>query len=514
MNSQPRHGRIAWAMLSVVAAAGFSSVVLHGAAGETLSAATASADDRPAAKAPEKPTFEQLFQDWPSLQESKPAFVVALTGEMSGYLRPCGCSEGQGGGLPRRAAALAYLRDEFKLDVLPLDLGDVVGNTLKIEEMRFDAARNGLAKLGYKVVGVGQRDLSLSLLTLAQKLANSPPTLKTILGNLAAKDKDLQSILAESAKPIEIVEIAGKKVAVGFLMDPAFEKESTEFKLEALETASAAMLKAADAEKPAAKVLLAYMEKDKAIAFAKDNQGWDLIMTRSSGDDAHGQLDQHREGTSLIVSAGRKGKWIGVAGFWPENKFKFRYAAVEVSARYFTTDDGVEKIYNDLVKEIHDADVLSSMSKVQHVSRDEYVGAEACGKCHTKAYKKWSEEIAGSTHGKGHGHAFAFESLKKDRAKYQTSNPDCVSCHTTGFEYVSGFVTEAKSPKLLGNQCENCHGPGKKHSDNKDDLALRKQMKLSQTDVADHCKKCHDADNSVHFKFETYWPKIAHPWRD
>ena len=28
------------------------------------------------------------------------------------------------------------------------------------------------------------------------------------------------------------------------------------------------------------------------------------------------------------------------------------------------------------------------------------------------------------------------------------------------------------------------------------------------------CVKCHDADNSVHFNLDTYWPKIAHPWKD
>src|SRR3954453_5485411 len=55
----------------------------------------------------EKPTFELLFPDWP--EQPKPALVLALTGEMNGYLRPCGCSEGQSGGLARRAGLLAFL---------------------------------------------------------------------------------------------------------------------------------------------------------------------------------------------------------------------------------------------------------------------------------------------------------------------------------------------------------------------------------------------------------------------
>src|SRR5215207_1030876 len=103
MHLKARPEMIGRTLLGAFVAAGLCSIVLHGATSEALPAAVRTVDDRAAAKAPEKPTFEQLFQDWP--QDDKPAFVVALTGEMSGYLRPCGCSEGQGGGLPRRAAA-------------------------------------------------------------------------------------------------------------------------------------------------------------------------------------------------------------------------------------------------------------------------------------------------------------------------------------------------------------------------------------------------------------------------
>jgi hypothetical protein len=500
--------------IGAIAALSIGAIMVGILAAATPSvAASIRADDADKAKPVEKPTWDLLFSDWP--EDPKPAFVVALTGEMTGYLRPCGCSEGQGGGLPRRAGVLKFLREELKLEVLPIDLGDLVGGTPAIEPMRYEAARKGLDALGYKVVAIGRQDLSITLLTLAQKLTDDVQGLKTIMGNVSAADKAMQEILAPNAKPFEIVDIAGLKVAVASLMDLDAKGGNADVVIEPLDKASTAMLKAIDEAKPAAKVLLAYMTKEKAIAFAQANPGWDLILTRSHGDDAHSQLDQHREGTTLVVSAGKKGKWIGAAGFWPQQKHKFRYAAIEVHARRFEAVDSVEKIYNGLVKDIHDSDVLSSMGKTSHVNGDEYVGAEACGKCHTKAYKKWSEEVAGGAHGPGHGHAFAFESLKKDRAKYQTSNPDCVSCHATGFKYRTGFVTAAKSPKLLGNQCENCHGPGKKHAENKDDLTFRKAMKLSYTEVEKSiCRECHDLDNSPKFDFQKYWPKVAHPWRD
>jgi hypothetical protein len=463
------------------------------------------------AKTFEKPSWDVLFPDWP--ENPRPAFVLALTGESNGYMRPCGCSEGQSGGLARRAGLLAFLRDALKLNVLAVDLGDTIGDKPKLEEMRFDAVRKALAQLGYKVVGLGRQDLSIPLLTLVQKLSSDAGGLKTVRGNVKAADKDMQDVLAETAKPIEIVEVAGKKVAVGSLMDPESVKEGNkDVQLDPLDAVSTAMLKAAADARADVKVLLGYMTNDKAKEFVKSNPGWDVVLTRSSGDDAHSQLDQHREGNTLIVQVGRKGKWTGVVGYWPDAQFKYRYAAVEVNPR-FDENAAVEQVYNDFVKQIADSDVLTTWSRLPHANGDQYVGADACGKCHTKAYKKWREEVD-SSHGKGHGHAFAFESLKKDKAKYQTSNPECVICHTTGFEFRTGFVTQATTPHLLGNQCENCHGPGKRHAENARDAAGRQAMKLSQLDVEKRCRVCHDGDNSPKFDFQKYWPKIAHPWRD
>ena len=219
----------------------------------------------------EKASFELLFPDWP--ETPKPALVIALTGEMNGYLRPCGCSEGQSGGLARRAGLLSFLRDTLKFNVLAVDLGDVVGGKPKLEEMRFDAARKGLARLGYKVVALGRQDLTIPLLTLVQKLSSEADGLKTVLGNIKAADKDMQDILASTSKPIEIIEIGGKKVAVGSLMDPEFVKDgNSEIKLDPVDAASTTMLKAAGDAKAEVKVLLAYMTKEKTIDFVKKNQ--------------------------------------------------------------------------------------------------------------------------------------------------------------------------------------------------------------------------------------------------
>jgi hypothetical protein len=58
-------------------------------------------------------------------------------------------------------------------------------------------------------------------------------------------------------------------------------------------------------------------------------------------------------------------------------------------------------------------------------------------------------------------HAKAFEIMP---AKYHT-DATCLKCHSTGFGEPTGFKSLQQTPNLVGNGCENCHGPGSKHTE-------------------------------------------------
>ena len=51
------------------------------------------------------PKSSKLLANWP-----KPRAVLVVTGQMDGYLEPCGCTQGQQGGLIRRLDFVERLR--------------------------------------------------------------------------------------------------------------------------------------------------------------------------------------------------------------------------------------------------------------------------------------------------------------------------------------------------------------------------------------------------------------------
>jgi len=80
-----------------------------------------------------------------------------------------------------------------------------------------------------------------------------------------------------------------------------------------------------------------------------------------------------------------------------------------------------------------------------------YVGTKECAACHFEQFMTWRTSL----------HAKAFDVLP---AKYR-GDASCLKCHTTGYGQPTGFKSLQQTPNLVGNSCENCHGPGSKHAE-------------------------------------------------
>ncbi|MGL5094335.1 MAG: multiheme c-type cytochrome, partial [Planctomycetia bacterium] len=455
-----------------------------------------------------------LFGAWP---EQKPSAVLVLTGEMHGYLRPCGCSEGQMGGLARRGGFLKYLRDEKKWNAVPLDLGDLIkGGGLAVPESdRYHAALESLKGLGYPVVGVGAKDLYATLTNLVGEAANVEPT-KLIAANLQASEKDMQELLAGIIGPFQILTVDGVKIGVAHVLAPADGDALPDASVAALDPQPAAA-KALEAMTTAGvdlKVLLAYLPVAAADELIAKTPGYDLVVCRSEREDALA-TDAKWTGGALRTWVGEKGKSVGVVGFWKSvprgDESRLLFDVVPMDPRFDESEE-MNVIYARFVASLKAGNYVEKYPKTEHRTKDQYVGSAKCAECHKKAFAKWSTT----------GHAHAMDTLvSKAKPAGQQHNPDCVLCHVTGYEHTSGFQSIEKTPFLGGNQCENCHGPGKAHSEDKDNFQLIQRMRLDASSVEGRkkverqiCQKCHDTDNSPKFDFDAYWPKVAHPGRD
>jgi hypothetical protein len=80
-----------------------------------------------------------------------------------------------------------------------------------------------------------------------------------------------------------------------------------------------------------------------------------------------------------------------------------------------------------------------------------YIGTKECAACHFDQFMVWRTTP----------HAKAFEIMPE---KYRT-DANCLKCHSTGFGQPTGFKSLQETPNLVGNACENCHGPGSKHAE-------------------------------------------------
>jgi hypothetical protein len=126
-------------------------------------------------------------------------------------------------------------------------------------------------------------------------------------------------------------------------------------------------------------------------------------------------------------------------------------------------------------------------------------GAQACKKCHEKAYRVWGKSA----------HARAIETLKATAQQY---NGECLQCHVTGFGASRGYVNLIRTPELVNVQCEACHSPALDHSKDPENkhpgLGLFQQSRRRVSEGS--CLRCHTAERSPKFRFADYWQKIAH----
>lgn len=470
-----------------------------------------------------------MFQDW-----EKPDLLLVLTGEQRGFLEPCGCSETQSGGFSRRADFFNQVKQKGWA-FLPLDLGETLKRSRTQDQIKFGSVLKGLAEMEYGVLGLGRSEIRLGA---DQLLANHQPDAPDGIPFVSANVVLFDSPELGTPIPYKVIERNGIKVGVTSVIGKGYREEllpvgggNTDYKIEDPQTALPKVIEKLKEQKPDLLVLLSQAPEDESVELAKAFPDFNIVVTAGGVED--GQIEPQKIGQSWLVVAGAKGKHLAGIGYYKDKPDQMKYELVELDMERFGETPVMRELMKAYQDQLQAQNVDLDVSTISHQRDASFVGVQRCAECHTKAFAKWKqgemEPIA---------HARAFKSLKEGRIGQKEGwiprihDPECLACHVTGWNpqeilrYESGFVSEAKTPHLLGQQCENCHGPGSRHVDLetewKKSLKMtpaiqeaRKEMHLDKAVAKDKtCYTCHDPDNSPKFDFDKYWKKIEHPGRD
>jgi 5'-nucleotidase / UDP-sugar diphosphatase len=286
---------------------------------------------------------------------------VLATGGVIGYIEDCGCKHMPAGGLSRRGWLVGQLRAKFpETPFVLLDTGNFSDNPTAAGERRTRLLLDSMVQLGYKVAGLGERDLVSGYDDFKKRTEGLDLTF--VSTNIIARQTGEPAFA-----PYTIVEVAGRDgspIRVGVLAvaryNPLWQKsgpDGTDLIIDRPAPRIARYLPEVRRRSDVV-VLLAGLARDDAHALVAPFPDVDLML------DAYGAIVttvEEREGPTRVVLLGNQGQRIA------ENRIVLganRRPSDVLSTMYFLTDrypddpamkEAVEKLNAELAAAAGDA---------------------------------------------------------------------------------------------------------------------------------------------------------------
>jgi hypothetical protein len=471
----------------------------------------------------------QIFVNWP-----KPQVALLISGELDGYIEPCGCAglENQLGGLKRRQTFIKDLEKQG-WPLVSVDMGGLVKRTGLQTEIKYRYALESLVQMGYSAVALGANDLALDAGALSYPILNLEPQKNPVVSaNVGLYDLE-QSVESGMTKRYRIVEAGGKRIGVTTVLGAKHQqalKDHSEIGTISPADALARVAPEIAAEKPDLQVLLVNGDREEASALSHRFPQFQIVAAAGGAEEPPLQPKRIPGSNAILVEPGHKGMYVIVLGVTGDAKQPIIYQRVPLDSRFGDASEMQSKLVA-YQKELQTMTLAGlGLSGTQHPDGD-FAGSAACADCHTKAWAVYEKTP----------HYHATETLAKRVSPPRQFDPECLSCHVTGWNaqeylpYLTGYVSEKETPDLVGNGCENCHGPAAAHVkvqsgevevSEEEAEAIRASLRMKIVpnegnqegqefgEVVKNCMKCHDIDNSPDFDFQTYWPKVKHEGKD
>jgi len=422
---------------------------------------------------------------------------------MLGHIEPCGCSEKETGGLPRRVSYLNTLRRQHEA-VLCVDNGDLVQGASPQAQIKLETVVYALDEMGYAAVNLGPQDLGFGVDYL-RSLAEGTISVEFVSANF--RRVGLDPLAADPDWPAKhFVVREGRvgerryRVAVAGVISPRFAqklaRQAPQGRVHPPVEVMRELMPRLEAESDFV-VLLAQMPAEEAKTLAREVGGLDMIIY------GHGRnvpdeitLAGPGDDSSRLFDSGDRGRYVGTltlipdgAGRLASQRFDF-----EIIDRAFARSESIQQWILDYRFMLREEDLLGRLAELAGPpTGGEYLGSEACGACHEQDLAIWRRTK----------HAHAYETLVK-LGENKEFDPECVKCHVVGLGFQTGFRSGDETPRLANVGCEAdaCHGAGRRHAE--------EPTKPYNKSSAEHCRQCHNPDHSTGFDFDRDWPRIKH----
>jgi len=409
--------------------------------------------------------------------------MLVYSGNLDGELEPCGCSEfGNQGGIKRRVQKIDELR-AVSPDLFLVSAGGLLISDLPQDRLTSDYILKGLAALNYDAVGVQWRDLAFGAAFLQPH--QLPLVVSNWNGAAFAAEKQVQRgdvtlRYFQWLDPAQAPQLAMKGAMQGRYAQVASETAYLAARLKNARaqgevTLLATTLSLADAQQqlPLADVSILIIESNYELYVSPELVDGLLVLQPGSRGMRLASLDFE------IDKIGRVTQWQHeVLPLPPEVKDAPRMA-------------GWYEAYNAEVKAAYKKSV--ALRKAQKSGESPFAGAKACKVCHQAEHKAWRKSR----------HSDAFYTLMDVNKAF---DPNCIACHTVGFNRNGGFIDPESTSGLMHVQCESCHGAARTHVASGGQVPVEYAKKAT----VEICVQCHNATHSPLFDVADYWPKIQH----
>ncbi|WP_338023536.1 multiheme c-type cytochrome [Archangium primigenium] len=486
-------------------------------------------------RAPEPAPPPNPAAEAPAAQASQaPGAILFFSADVRGYLGPCGCSENMRGGIARAAFQVREAR-QGALPVLFVDGGDSLFGEPHLkpeqvpqEERKARALAEAYRDMGLAVRAVGELDdtrgagfrQSLGLPELASGAVKVLPAGARKVGLVSA------SASAGLVQGAARARAAGATFVVGLFRGTLAEAQRAV-------SSSAAGVDLVIATHTASEFdgEQNTLTRDAVPVVAMQSKGRSLLRVDLTYGPTPGPFtqqrtaeDSEREVTSLDRRLALMDAEINRPGIDPQLKALKQDKRTELAARRqalltapltptgegdgfavrfvplestLPSDPQVQAVVN-----AYDADVgKMNLEWARAHGQDcpapakgqaAFVGNAACAECHAETLPVWE----------GSKHHQAWKTLEDVGKQFHLN---CTGCHVTGWQQPGGVC---RLDKVAGREnvgCESCHGPGSLHVEDPSPTNVIAQP--GQT----VCVTCHNPENSPHFDFATYLPKVLGP---